>query len=74
MSTKSKSMIHTASPELEAQVSLIQQTELNDLVEMEPNAPGQEEEEDDDLAAEFADFAESEDLLRKELERLMAAL
>jgi hypothetical protein len=62
----SRDTIHTASPELVAQVSHLeallssQQTELNDLVETDSNVPGQEEEEeDDDLAAELADLAES---------------
>jgi hypothetical protein len=70
--------IHTASPELVAQVSHLeallssQQTELNDLVQTDSTLPGQDQEEDDDLAAEIAELAESEDLLRRELEQLMA--
>lgn len=72
--------IHTASPELVAQVShleallISQKAELNDLVETASNIPGQEEkEEDDDLALELADLAESEELLRKELEQLVTS-
>jgi hypothetical protein len=64
----------TASPELVAQVSHLeallssQQTQLNDST-----LPGQDEDEDDDLAAELADLAESEKVLRKELEQLQLA-
>jgi hypothetical protein len=72
----SRDTIDTASPELVAQVSHLeallscQQTELNDLVETESKSNFGQEEEDDDLAVELADLAESEALLRRELEQL----
>jgi hypothetical protein len=72
--------IHNASPELVAQVSQLeallsrQRADLNDLAETDSTLPGQaDEEEDDDLAAEIAELAESEKLLRRELEQLMLA-
>jgi hypothetical protein len=74
-SDPSRDTSNTASPELVAQVSHLeallssQQTELNDSTCL----PGQEEEEDDNLAAELADLAESEQALRKELEQLQLA-